>query len=1249
MHIEQIVGHFVQEDYKTGLEELKQLHEKEPHNQAAHFLLGYARRKMGELAPAQHHFWLIISAQSVSEKLRIVSKYCWALTLINLAYSNPTNDQPYFKLALFLIEDLLTSKLSDKYERFNKACRSLKLLILKESGRYEEVIGLSTATDFLVEARSNFKLGLKVKPSKNINYFYQKGIRLCEIGLILEPENATLEYYLSYGHSLMQDLPRAIHHGYQAKMLWREEKIGPEKPLTLENINYQINHFEEKATKVVKQTTPPELALNYFKKLLESGSYKFEFFQGKAQALWQLQRYEEAILTYRDALDIVDQNIEVRLSSYDYYQDPSFRDYYRTESHASILKILTDLMPKQSAVYPALPLDDAAEESGFNQPPLVLALLNGRFAVSLSLILEDANPNKAGDDGFNALHAVLSYPFSKKSALQVKILIRFILANKSLNIHALTKTGESAMAIAVRNRHEFSILEMLSKAGAKVSETGDVEVKARTIARVSAPTYSALHQAVLTKSVHLPFLMGQANLNSRNPETGDTALHLAATNGYFSIIPALLLYGASVAVQDHEEKTPLNRLSAVADFPPSLLLNFYQYGTPISECKFADSSPHHDFLQTSHSVVSRLTDLLTEDPESKAISATHYLGAQSSMLRFQMSAGKNFLIRIPSHRAILDENYPLTWATLDLLEDINKAIIGHSQFLPHIYLSLGQRQRLIEILAAHELIKSGLALEFKMIDSITSYEREVGTLSAEQVDNFKKILYEGIAILPELSDALTLGYESSNPRAWCESNGKSLPKIADVFLEIARALAILHNAGFVHLDLNPGNVLLPVKLIDFGKAQRLDENGRIQPVATTEGMQSAALRRHRRYKTKLLGRSEDYFQFAVLLLEVISENITRQDTLLSSIDRVERGPEQLSKRLAQFIRHIVSAREEDREAIDLVATFEGLLTASTEFKPVYKTNQFVFQNPRVENGRIRFDLQTESFATQFFQDLLKNRDRYTQDGQSIVLILHDRATLTLILNRIADCFGNPEHFRLMQPLREYILLRADGDSIRDFFSDKKLEKIISALNVLFILMYSSTETTFHEVLAKLPVTVQEKVTELRSKLAIAFHATLNNFRHESNQLLQGKIEQAKAEHALLSARKQYLDTAAGDSDKAVRAELCKKIAVLDSLIEKLQKQLSSDSVAPRASYSATELSLPELVELGALESKVEVSVASPAKPGVAAAASPSKKSGMVSSSPSKSIVTLFNGRMAAQQLQKTLASVGIFLSAGSPL
>ncbi|HEY0138447.1 MAG TPA: serine/threonine-protein kinase [Nannocystis sp.] len=74
---------------------------------------------------------------------------------------------------------------------------------------------------------------------------------------------------------------------------------------------------------------------------------------------------------------------------------------------------------------------------------------------------------------------------------------------------------------------------------------------------------------------------------------------------------------------------------------------------------------------------------------------------------------------------------------------------------------------------------------------------------------------EGVWVAMELVDGHTLG-------AWANSQRRRWPEVLHVLTEAARGVAVAHNAGLVHRDLKPDNVMIGsdgrVRVMDFGLA-----------------------------------------------------------------------------------------------------------------------------------------------------------------------------------------------------------------------------------------------------------------------------------------------------------------------------------------------------------------------------------------------------------------------------------------------
>lgn len=126
----------------------------------------------------------------------------------------------------------------------------------------------------------------------------------------------------------------------------------------------------------------------------------------------------------------------------------------------------------------------------------------------------------------------------------------------------------------------------------------------------------------------------------------------------------------------------------------------------------------------------------------------------------------------------------------------------------------------------------------------------------------------------ELVEGLPLG-------KWLERRKPKREAILDVFLQAARGLAAAHEAGLVHRDFKPSNVLIGddgrVRVLDFGIARRLEHN--VKPrkeAAPFEEERSFAGTPRYMAPEQFLGRDvdgrADQFAFCAALYEALTEH-----------------------------------------------------------------------------------------------------------------------------------------------------------------------------------------------------------------------------------------------------------------------------------------------------------------------------------------------------------------------------------------
>lgn len=129
--------------------------------------------------------------------------------------------------------------------------------------------------------------------------------------------------------------------------------------------------------------------------------------------------------------------------------------------------------------------------------------------------------------------------------------------------------------------------------------------------------------------------------------------------------------------------------------------------------------------------------------------------------------------------------------------------------------------------------ESGMLVALKMadasadgIDVVTHYRREIDMLSTLQHDGIVKIIAKQLdGQSPWVAYEFLKGHTL---RELIASGKKFSPEEAiRITAEIARALDYIHNAGIVHRDINPNNIMITtdgaVKVMDFGIAHRAGE------------------------------------------------------------------------------------------------------------------------------------------------------------------------------------------------------------------------------------------------------------------------------------------------------------------------------------------------------------------------------------------------------------------------------------------
>jgi tetratricopeptide (TPR) repeat protein len=137
---------------------------------------------------------------------------------------------------------------------------------------------------------------------------------------------------------------------------------------------------------------------------------------------------------------------------------------------------------------------------------------------------------------------------------------------------------------------------------------------------------------------------------------------------------------------------------------------------------------------------------------------------------------------------------------------------------------------------------------------------------------------EGVFLVMELVEGQTL-------RAWLDDSHPTTKEILATFVSIGRGLEAAHEAGLVHRDIKPQNVIIGadgrVRVLDFGLARRLDESPPVPRIdddapsseeVTADGMVmgTPAYMSPEQHFGKTVDPSTDVYSYCVTLLEAIT-------------------------------------------------------------------------------------------------------------------------------------------------------------------------------------------------------------------------------------------------------------------------------------------------------------------------------------------------------------------------------------------
>jgi serine/threonine protein kinase/tetratricopeptide (TPR) repeat protein len=112
--------------------------------------------------------------------------------------------------------------------------------------------------------------------------------------------------------------------------------------------------------------------------------------------------------------------------------------------------------------------------------------------------------------------------------------------------------------------------------------------------------------------------------------------------------------------------------------------------------------------------------------------------------------------------------------------------------------------------------------------------------------------------------------EGNTLETWLQA-GQSLKRILEVFLELALALQVVHDAGLLHRDLKPENVMITksgmVKLMDFGLSKLDDSSLQLTKIGAMVG--TALYMSPEQCRGETLDARSDWYAFGVMLYRAV--------------------------------------------------------------------------------------------------------------------------------------------------------------------------------------------------------------------------------------------------------------------------------------------------------------------------------------------------------------------------------------------
>jgi len=136
------------------------------------------------------------------------------------------------------------------------------------------------------------------------------------------------------------------------------------------------------------------------------------------------------------------------------------------------------------------------------------------------------------------------------------------------------------------------------------------------------------------------------------------------------------------------------------------------------------------------------------------------------------------------------------------------------------------------------------------------------------------------------------------------------PEFRDVFLDIAGAVAVLHQNGIVHRDLKPANILIDdrgrVKILDFGLAKEIEDAEKTSTAGEVVG--SPYYMSPEQIRGQDVGAASDVYQLGLVLYRALSgrhpfEHPSTMEVIFKHLHQRPEPPDPSTGGLPRFLRH----------------------------------------------------------------------------------------------------------------------------------------------------------------------------------------------------------------------------------------------------------------------------------------------------------------------------------------------------------